>query len=149
MSPWNLEDIYWMWQKPHARKSAQGRSARGPILPKSNRNFRQPPNMFYMYFACGTWVGHPSVSRGDLHATSPKRFSKLHVSPMDHRRAIWEKYFLLKPLLESAGYHWMRHAQNMRFLTVGFDLIIVEIENVLFFCFSGFFRIKAVTFFFG
>ena len=30
-------------KKPHARKSAQGRSARGPILPKSNRNFRQPP----------------------------------------------------------------------------------------------------------
>ena len=31
---------------PHARKSAQGRSARGPILPKSNRNFRQPPRVF-------------------------------------------------------------------------------------------------------
>ena len=31
-------------KKPHARKSAQGRSARGPILPKSNRNFRQPPH---------------------------------------------------------------------------------------------------------
>ena len=30
-------------KKPHARKSAQGRSARGPILPKGNRNFRQPP----------------------------------------------------------------------------------------------------------
>ena len=30
-------------KKKHARKSAQGRSARGPILPKSNRNFRQPP----------------------------------------------------------------------------------------------------------
>ena len=26
-------------KKTHARKSAQGRSARGPILPKSNRNF--------------------------------------------------------------------------------------------------------------
>ena len=33
-------------KKPHARKSAQGRSARGPILPKSNRNFRQPPHMY-------------------------------------------------------------------------------------------------------
>ena len=32
-----------MWQKKHARKSAEGRSARGPMLPKSNRNFRQPP----------------------------------------------------------------------------------------------------------
>ena len=30
-------------KKTHARKSAQGRSARGPILPKSNRNFWQPP----------------------------------------------------------------------------------------------------------
>ena len=30
-------------KNPHARKSAQGRSARDPILPKSNRNFRQPP----------------------------------------------------------------------------------------------------------
>ena len=30
-------------KKPHARKSAQGRSARGPILPKSNRNFWQSP----------------------------------------------------------------------------------------------------------
>ena len=30
-------------KKTHARKSAQGRTARGPILPKSNRNFRQPP----------------------------------------------------------------------------------------------------------
>ena len=29
--------------KKHGRKSAQGRSARGPILPKSKRNFRQPP----------------------------------------------------------------------------------------------------------
>ena len=33
-------------KKPHARKSAQGRSARGPILPKRNRNFRQPPYVF-------------------------------------------------------------------------------------------------------
>ena len=40
----------WIWRifiecgkKTHARKTAQGRSARGPILPKSNRNFRQPP----------------------------------------------------------------------------------------------------------
>ena len=31
-------------KKTHARKSAQGRSARGPVLPKSNRNFQQPPN---------------------------------------------------------------------------------------------------------
>ena len=31
-------------KNPHARKSAQGRSARGPILPKSTRNFRQPPH---------------------------------------------------------------------------------------------------------
>ena len=29
-----------MWQKT---PRAQGRSARGPILPKSNRNFQQPP----------------------------------------------------------------------------------------------------------
>ena len=36
-------------KKPHARKSAQGRSARGPILPKSNRNFWQPP---YVYTVC-------------------------------------------------------------------------------------------------
>ena len=43
ITPWNLEDIYWMWQKLHARKSAQGQSARGPILPKSKRNCRQPP----------------------------------------------------------------------------------------------------------
>ena len=33
--------------KPHARKSAQGRSARGPILPKSNRNFRQPSHLSF------------------------------------------------------------------------------------------------------
>ena len=32
-------------KKTHARKSAQGRSERGPILPKSNRNFRQPPDI--------------------------------------------------------------------------------------------------------
>ena len=34
-------------KKTHARKSAQGRSARGPTLPKSNRNFRQPPFDLY------------------------------------------------------------------------------------------------------
>ena len=33
-------------KKTRARKSAQGRSPRGPILPKSNRNFRQPPLTF-------------------------------------------------------------------------------------------------------
>ena len=33
-------------KKTHARKTAQGRSARGPILPKSNMNFRQPPYLF-------------------------------------------------------------------------------------------------------
>ena len=32
ISPCNLEDIYWMWQKKHARKSTQGRSARGRVL---------------------------------------------------------------------------------------------------------------------
>ena len=36
-------------KKPHARKSAQGRSARIPILPKSNRNFRQPPYHICIY----------------------------------------------------------------------------------------------------
>ena len=41
ISPWNLEDTVFIecGKNPHARKSAQGRSARGPILPKSNRNF--------------------------------------------------------------------------------------------------------------
>ena len=51
-SPWNLEDIYWMWQKLHARKSAQGLSARGPILPKSDRNFRQPPSKEGVWEVC-------------------------------------------------------------------------------------------------
>ena len=40
-------------KKPHARKSAQGRSARGPILPKSNRNFRQPPCIYMSGFIFG------------------------------------------------------------------------------------------------
>ena len=40
-------------KKPHARKSAQGRSARVPILPKSNRNFRQPPYFAYMVIGVG------------------------------------------------------------------------------------------------
>ena len=31
-------------KNPYVRKTAQGRSARGPILPKSNRIFGQPPN---------------------------------------------------------------------------------------------------------
>ena len=41
-------------KKNHARKSAQGRSARGPILPKSNRNFWQPP-FTYMGIYLHTW----------------------------------------------------------------------------------------------
>ena len=41
-------------EKTHARKSAQGRSARGPILPKSNRNFRQPPYV-YLYLYIHSW----------------------------------------------------------------------------------------------
>ena len=35
-----MNGICW---NPHARKSAQGRSARGPNIPKNYRNFRQPP----------------------------------------------------------------------------------------------------------
>ena len=37
-------------KNPHARKSAQGRSPRRPILPKSNRNFRQPPYIYIIYY---------------------------------------------------------------------------------------------------
>ena len=44
-----MNGICW---NPHARKSAQGRSARGPNIPKSYRNFRQPPatvsNLLYV-----------------------------------------------------------------------------------------------------
>ena len=55
-------------KNPHSRKSAQGRSARGPILPKSNRNFRQPPH-------CCT-ISAPSQpgsnkKRIDFHTWSP------------------------------------------------------------------------------
>ena len=39
ISPWNLEDLLNVAKTPNTGKSAQGRSARGPILPKSKRNF--------------------------------------------------------------------------------------------------------------
>ena len=42
-----MNGICW---NPHARKSAQGRSARGPNIPKSYRNFRQPPYTYILYY---------------------------------------------------------------------------------------------------
>ena len=41
-----MNGICW---NPHARKSAQGRSARGPNIPKSYRNFRQPPVSYAIF----------------------------------------------------------------------------------------------------
>ena len=41
-----MNGICW---NPHARKSAQGRGARGPNIPKSYRNFRQPPYIMLIH----------------------------------------------------------------------------------------------------
>ena len=57
-----MNGICW---NPHARKSAQGRSARGPNIPKSYRNFRQPPYdpcMVYSTYIWLTGMVNPSCS---------------------------------------------------------------------------------------
>ena len=56
-----MNGICW---NPHARKSAQGRSARVPNIPKSYRNFRQPP---YPQIPSGVELPHFS---GTKHATN-------------------------------------------------------------------------------
>ena len=50
ISPWNLEDIYWMWQKPPRAKERARAKRKGSYPTKKKRNFRQPPYI-YIY----TW----------------------------------------------------------------------------------------------
>ena len=52
ISPWNLEDIFFeCGKKNHARKGAQGRSARGPIRPKKVKGtLDNPPCIQFQMF---------------------------------------------------------------------------------------------------
>ena len=73
-----------MWQTPHARKSA----ARGPILPKSKRNFRQPPYV-------KSFLNGNCMIKFEIGGNPRPRFFLKIAYPCEHELA-WLDFFCLQ-----------------------------------------------------
>ena len=138
--------------KKPTRARAQGRSARGPILPKSNRNFRQPPHGFpEKRDHC--WKGffilqHIKSFQGDklTNISFHRRFTNLQIFAA--LPVLWidvfswakkypvDDFFGVRKetakLLQLSGWGWwMRYTQISYTFFFWGSHILVEVDNIL------------------